>query len=227
MRNDHAIIFGTCLSLKWPISCASTASSSSSLSCSRRVSNSAIFRPFPKPVKKAFECLERLLPSMTWMPALMNPVRLASSFNRSFSEPSGSDVNLLNKGRIKIGASTLINSWKMTTTPHAHNHQYSPLFSTSQRISASSGTPIARLNTMALAWSVHHVRWVELLKSNRSSSRNCECHENGRLSSDIIRIIVHRASASPQWVCPLISTMRPNSSANQPLNRRIQRSAVL
>ena len=52
---ERRSILGMCFFLKWPISWARTASSSGSVSCCIRVSNSTIFRNRPNPVKKALE----------------------------------------------------------------------------------------------------------------------------------------------------------------------------
>ena len=64
----------------------------------------------PKPVKKALECAERRLPSITKKPFAVKPARCIKALTRSLSNSSSNGVNLLNKGMIIFGAIAMMNN---------------------------------------------------------------------------------------------------------------------
>jgi len=68
-----------CLHLKWPSSCARTASTSPGLSFSISVSKKTIRFAFPMPAKNALPCALRLLPSMTNKPWLAKSQRVSKA----------------------------------------------------------------------------------------------------------------------------------------------------
>ena len=63
----NIIVVMICLRLKWPTSCANTATSSSMLWLLIKVSYNTIFFFLPIPEKKAFALLERFEPSITYI----------------------------------------------------------------------------------------------------------------------------------------------------------------
>lgn len=71
---------------------------------STRVSKRAIFLFLPNPVKKAFDLVERLDPSMMNSSVSGKLHFLAMSLMASLSSPSGMGSNLLNRGRKTDGA---------------------------------------------------------------------------------------------------------------------------
>ncbi len=95
--------FSTCFSLKWPSSCASTASTSSGVSRSSSVSKNTMRFARPKPVKNALPWLERREPSITNRPRLAKSQRASSASIASRAAPAGSGENLLKSGAITVG----------------------------------------------------------------------------------------------------------------------------
>src|SRR5687768_13158973 len=137
----------------------------------------------PKPAKKALALVERLLPSMTKSPASGKSHFFDSALMASFSEPSGSGVNLLKIGMSQRGAMYCSASMSAVVASHAQSHASGKL-SKSQMSSASSGSPMSAASTSPFTASSMNVAGVVLLKPYLASMRKVSHHENGRLSSD-------------------------------------------
>ena len=70
---------------------------------------------FPNPVKKAFDFVERLEPSITNTFLTGNFTDPAYASMASFSSPGCIGVNLLKRGMIQVGATYCITSEKIVT----------------------------------------------------------------------------------------------------------------
>src|SRR3954453_4034343 len=148
-------------------------------------------------------------------------VRLASAKRRSRKdEPSGSGVNLLKRGMITAGATSIKNNWKTITSTAAQTHQFGPVHSINCNTSASSGNPSSTARKSALTRSNTQVFRVIVLNPNRSSSLNSAYHENGKLTMVNARPVVNRKAAIVKTDVPKEVVKLPNPHGNTPLNNR-------
>src|SRR5476649_2867073 len=159
--------------LKWPSSCASTASISLPESRASRVSKKTIRFAAPKPVKYALPCAERRLPSMTNKPFVANPVRDIRFSIRERNASSFSGSNLLNSGAINVGYRISTSIWNATSSTHAHSHHKAPAWFISHSVTNSTGRPIAAPSTMPFTRSRKKSFFVIRLKPNFSSITKC------------------------------------------------------
>ena len=93
----------TCFSLKWPSSCASTASISSAASRASSVSKNTMRLAVPKPVKYALPWPERFDPSITNRPGAAEAAAGEQRLDARARGSSPIGVNLLNSGAISVG----------------------------------------------------------------------------------------------------------------------------
>ena len=146
------------------------ASTSSSFMPSSRVSKNTIRLFLPIPVKYALPCDERLEPSITNTPSLLNPVRVRRLSIFAFNSWLSSGLNLLKIGAIKLGYAQNIISEKVVKSSQTYSHQYSPIAPIKYKIAYISGSPNTRVRITSLAKSVINVELVILLKPNFCST---------------------------------------------------------
>ena len=90
-----------CFFLKWPTSCASTATNSSVVWLLINVSYRTIFFFLPIPEKNALALAERLEPSITKILSNGKFTFRAKASIAVFRSPSANGVSLLNKGNMR------------------------------------------------------------------------------------------------------------------------------
>ncbi len=70
----------------------------------------------PKPVKKAFDLVDRLDPSILKRPCMRKSCEVVYSSIAVLRSPSSSGSNLLNSGMMSTGARKRTKSWNTVTT---------------------------------------------------------------------------------------------------------------
>jgi len=128
------------------------------------VSKSTILLNLPKPVKKAFERVDRREASIRQTPRILKPSAFAVRWIASLSSPSSSGMKVLKSGRISAGAMKTTQSWTSTTTPQQSAQARAPSRPKSQSTAANAAPPISPPRSHCFSRSATNVAGVVRLK---------------------------------------------------------------
>ena len=168
----HAMRFTTWRSLKWPSSCASTASTSAGASRVSSVSKKTMRLARAEAGEVRVAMAERRLPSITNRPRPRSRSAPAAPRRARAQRPSASGENLLNSGAITRRVEHQRRGLKAIQAPQAQSHHSAPAARMIHRTSAASGRPSAAATSDALGEVGEPEPRVIRLKPKRASMPN-------------------------------------------------------